>query len=434
MQRNLTEGWQQLHSGHQMLYVRWLLNPGEPPQENCRLVIEDGVLTDIRPAGVGDGAVPPLMLVPPLVNAHTHLEFSALNRPLEPATPFTDWIRSVLRWRREVSATAAAEQQSADGTASDPQQAAVRVGLRESEERGVQLVGEIATSNPVRITQIRPRCLFFREVIGLQPSRIMQQWSVLKSFLELRPEIEAAGGRVGISPHAPYTVHPDFLQQLAATAQRDRLPLAMHLGETREERELLERGTGPFADFLRSLELFDAELFCGGRRFTEYLEQLTLAPQALAIHGNWFERPEWDYLQRHPTISVVYCPRTHHWFGHPPYPLQAMLSAGVRVVLGTDSRASNPDHGIWNELQHVLRHHPAVDPLQVLGMITTSAAAALGWPEASQPLRPGIRLTGTLLECPVEKSSLRAELCGSRVLLGVSGNPDGSPLLNHAGE
>lgn len=385
------------------LCVRWLLNPDQQPQKNCRLVIEDNVLVDIRPARVEDGDVLPLMVVPPLVNAHTHLEFSTLSQPLLPPTPFPDWIRSVIRWRNDF------------GVAANAVQIAIDAGLEESADSGVQLVGEIATSDPVPVYAGKTKSLIFREVIGLRVSRCAQQLLMLDRFLKLRPEIEAAGGRVGISPHAPYSVHPDFLYLLATTARQEKLPLAMHLGETWEEQQLLEHGTGPFAEFLKSLDLFDADIFRGGRCLTDYLEQLLLAPHALAIHGNWFGRGEWDYLRQHPTITVVYCPRTHHWFGHPSYPLQEMLAAGVRVVLGTDSRASNPDLGVWNELQHVLQHHPSIDPLKVLAMVTTAAAAALGWPEVSQPVQTGKPFNATILECPKQESSLREEMSCSRV-------------------
>lgn len=410
MQHDQIDSWRHLHSGRHEVCVRWLLNPSEPPQQNCCLVIEDGLLTAIRRAPEHSTSVPPLMLVPPLVNAHTHLEFSTLNQPLQPAAPFPDWIRSVIRWRTAGAATAAAE----------PGQTAINVGLSESSAQGVRLVGEIATSNPQPVVASDTRCLIFREVIGLGAARCEQQLTMLDGFLNLRADMEAAGGRIGISPHAPYSVHPDLLFQLATIARREQLPLAMHLGETLEERELLERGTGLFAEFLRSLDLFDASIFCGGRKLTEYLEQLTLAPRALAIHGNWFQRSEWEFLKQHPTITVVYCPRTHHWFGHPPYPLEEMLASGVGVVLGTDSRASNPDLGIWHELQHVLRHHPSVNPLQILAMVTTSAATAMGWPEASEPLAVGKPIAGTLIECPEENLSLREQLCQSRVLQGIS--------------
>ncbi len=413
MRHEQIDSWQHFHSGRHEMCVRWLLNPDQQPQQNCRLVIEDGILAAVQPTAAVDSSGPPLMLVPPLVNAHTHLEFSTLSEPLQPAVPFTDWIRSVLRWRNA--------DRSKVGT--DPLQAAVDAGLAESAAQGVQLIGEIATSNPPQPPSGPARCLIFREVIGLRPARCEEQLTMLESFLGLRREIETAGGRIGISPHAPYTVHPELLARLTGIARRERLPLAMHLGETREERVLLEQGTGLFAEFLRSLDLFDSALFCGGRKFTDYLELLTLAPHALAIHGNWFDRSEWEYLREHPTITVVYCPRTQRWFGHPPYPLEEMLATGVRVVLGTDSRASNPDLGIWKELQFVLQQHRSVDPLQVLSMITTTAAAAMGWPEASQSLAPGRAFAGTLLECPAENSSLREQLQQSRILRAIPPPP-----------
>ena len=76
-------------------------------------------------------------------------------------------------------------------------------------------------------------------------------------------------------------------------------------------------------------------------------------------------------------MSVVFCPRTHAFFGHEPYPLEAMREAGVRVALGTDSRASNPDLGIVGELRHVAMSFPNIAPAEILRMATMDGAEAL---------------------------------------------------------
>ena len=82
------------------------------------------------------------------------------------------------------------------------------------------------------------------------------------------------------------------------------------------------------------------------------------APRALVIHGNYLDRDEHEFLAAHADrMSLVYCPRTHAYFDHPPYPLAELLAAGVRVALGTDSRASNPDLNLLGEMRHVARTH-----------------------------------------------------------------------------
>jgi cytosine/adenosine deaminase-related metal-dependent hydrolase len=97
----------------------------------------------------------------------------------------------------------------------------------------------------------------------------------------------------------------------------------------------------------------------------------------LAVHGNYFTDEEIAFLSRHQNITTVYCPRTHHFFGHTPHPFRKLLNAGCRVILGTDSRASNPDLSIWRELQHVARLAPELSPEQLLAMMTTHAAEAM---------------------------------------------------------
>ncbi|MFO0883016.1 MAG: amidohydrolase family protein, partial [Pirellulales bacterium] len=97
------------------------------------------------------------------------------------------------------------------------------------------------------------------------------------------------------------------------------------------------------------------------------------------VHGNFLGTEDWKFLADHrDRMSVVYCPRTHAYFSHGPYPLREMLTNGVRVALGTDSRASNPNLSLWEEMQYVARQHPQVSAEEVLRAGTLSGAEGLG--------------------------------------------------------
>jgi cytosine/adenosine deaminase-related metal-dependent hydrolase len=97
------------------------------------------------------------------------------------------------------------------------------------------------------------------------------------------------------------------------------------------------------------------------------------------IHGNYFTADEIEFLAgRCDRMSVVFCPRTHGGFGHEPYPLEAMLQAGVRMAVGTDSRASNPDLSVLAELQSIARLYPRLAPAEIVQLGTLNAAIALG--------------------------------------------------------
>jgi cytosine/adenosine deaminase-related metal-dependent hydrolase len=346
--------------------VRWLLNPEEAVLENVCVREQGGTVLDIRPCSTSELTnVLPVVLIPPLVNAHTHLEFSALAEPLEPALPFQGWIQSLMKWRGSNSAT---------------QADSIRSGFAESVDSGVGLIGEISTNDDVALlsNQLSPNqrtsCVAFRELIGLGPARVQQQLELAESFLTAPP---IAGIHQALSPHAPYTVHPDLLEQAVALAVKHDAPLAMHLAETTDELELLASGTGRFQTFLSAMGLFDPRLFPGGRSILDLLKVLSSASNVLAVHGNYFTDEDIAFLSRHQNITTVYCPRTHHFFGHTVHPFRKLLGAGCKVVLGTDSRASNPDLSIWRELQHVARLAPELSPGQLLAMITTHAADAM---------------------------------------------------------
>lgn len=149
------DGWLSQCGGERILRVRWLLNPDQSPLENMEIVEQHGRIAEIRSLSSDARNVLPVILIPTLVNAHTHLEFSPLSEPIHPAFPFQDWITAVIQWRR----------------GGDPMIGhAVRRGLEESLRNGVTAVGEITTTQPVGDDDIAAQCrvVSFREIIGLQ--------------------------------------------------------------------------------------------------------------------------------------------------------------------------------------------------------------------------------------------------------------------------
>jgi cytosine/adenosine deaminase-related metal-dependent hydrolase len=301
-----------------------------------------------------------------VVNAHTHLEFSSLAEPLgSPGMSLPDWLRLVMDHRR---------------AAGDDAQRAIPRGLEECARAGTTAVGEIATTDWRTcdgLPQNMPTSVMFHESIGPTLLRAQQAVAAAEVFLaSAGPRTEI---RPALCPHAPYTVHPHLLSSLVELSQRYRVPVAMHLAETREELELLHLSSGPFRELLESVDAWDPAEDPRFASIVDYLAELARAPRALVIHGNYLDGEEIEFLGAHrKTMSVVYCPRTHDYFAHEPYPLARLLAAGLSMALGTDSRASNPDLSLFEEMRHVAAHHPDVDPATVLRLGTLGGATALG--------------------------------------------------------
>lgn len=358
---------------HYSLTARWAFPVSSPPLENGVIDIESGRITAIhnrRPSSdvvdCGNAA-----LLPGLINAHTHLEFSDLQRPVEPALPFTDWIKSLVAVRRAQPATSTVVQQ----------------GLAECLAAGTTLIGEIATRDWQPETYHLPamHTLAFRELLGMLPERVTAQLEIARQWLD---QSDATITR-GLSPHAPYSVHPDLYRDLVQLAAQKQAPVAIHLAETRSELELLDRGTGEFVDMLQRFNAWDPRLIPPKTRPLDYLRPLAALRRGLVIHGNYLESDEIDWLADHPQVSVVYCPRTHAYFQHSPHPWKTLLDRGVNVALGTDSRGSNPDLSVWREMQFLVQTFPEVAPATILAMGTKRGAVALGRDSETGTLEPG---------------------------------------------
>lgn len=371
------------------LRARFVFPVDQPP-------VQDGLVTIDRKGWIVDVGTTTdastvtdlgnVALLPAFVNAHTHLEFSYLKKPLGSLGIRLDqWIRLVIAER---------------GRSAETSNAAVEGGLRDSVRDGVAVVGEISTAPHLSYEGRTEFLLPFAEVIGFSRARAESAFAAVEQSLA---SLERLCGEVGISPHAPYTVSQDLLKKLIQLAQNRNLTVAMHIAESREELELLSTGSGPFQELLDERSMWDTEAIPHGSRPIDYLRMIADAPRALVIHGNYLDDEEHAFLASHvDRMSLVYCPRTHAFFQHAPYPLAGLLNKGVRVALGTDSRASSPDLNLLAEMRQVARSTPSIDPQLILRMGTLAGAEALNRDVELGSITPGKR--ANLVAVPLEQS------------------------------
>lgn len=313
-----------------------------PPIEHGWLRIERGLITALgrgRPPGhqaerveLGDA-----ILLPGLVNAHTHLEFSALASPMDPAGGLPGWIKRVVAARRQ--------RHESDATGS-----AIRRGLAESAAAGVTLIGEIATTVPSHAYDgPGPAVRVFREGLGLRADAVRSLSRLVAADLD---RMARSGLAAGVSPHAPYSVHAALGQRLMGEAIGRGLPVAMHLCESREEEELLTSRSGPFRQLLEDLGAWETACPPVLLPSAEWISRLARARRGIVVHATHIGRDPVALarLARHrDRLAVVVCPRTTGLISNLPPPVPLLMSAGIRVAIGTDSRASNPDLSILAE-------------------------------------------------------------------------------------
>jgi cytosine/adenosine deaminase-related metal-dependent hydrolase len=381
------------------LAARWLIAVDRPPIEGGVLTVSGRKIVAVGENVSGNPAIDlgDAIVLPGLVNAHTHLEFSGLKAPLgHPGIALVDWIRLVIEYRRRASGDV---------------RSAVLFGLSESMLSGVTSVGEIATGDTIDATFADPAwasrfvsstpldVTVFLELIGLGEQRVAEMVQIAGNHRALTwPE----NWRGALSPHAPYSASPKLVAAAARLcASPASPPVAMHLAESREEIDFLSTGAGPFRMLLEDLGAWQDDVVPTGSRPLDYLRLLGEANRAVVIHGNYLSDEEIDFLSRHcRQFSVVYCPRTHDFFRHDPYPLEKLLSAGVNVALGTDSRASNPDLDVLAELRFVAAAYPQIPAETILRLATINGAVALGRESNVGTLTPGKDANLTILSAP----------------------------------
>ncbi len=348
----------------QALTARYVFPAVGPPIANGVVTFQKGRIIDVGPGDVKRALdLGNVAIMPGLVNAHVHLEFSSLRATLGyRGISLVEWIGLAISSRGEQTSGRSIEQ-----------------GLLESRSLGTTSLGDIVQEGwPVdQIERANLDVTVFQELIAPTTDRIDAALQLARRHIATGKT--AGTWRPGLSPHAPYSVHPDLLDEVVAISADERVPLAFHLAESREELQWLRDGSGPFREFLDRIGALNPTTSEGGRRPLDFLRTLDGAHRALIVHGNYLDGQEIAFLaEQADRMAVVYCPRTHAWFDHRPYPLTEMLAAGVHVALGTDSRASAPDLSMLAEMRQTAKSHPAIGGDMILQLATLRAAEALG--------------------------------------------------------
>lgn len=337
------------------------------------------------------------MLVPGLVNCHTHLELTHLaGRISEPE--FVVWIRRI----REMK----------DRSTREGFRAAAEAGLRDCWARGVTCVADTGSSRavPEVLARLGGRGICYHEVFGPDPGQVDDSMIDLGAALaDLRP-LAAPGLIIGVSPHAPFTVSESLYRAVGALARREDLPIALHLAESRAEADLVRRGAGPFAEVLRARGI---AVTARDESPVAYLARLgVLTPRTLCIHCVQLDGEDVRTIAAH-GASVAHCPRSNAAHGHGRAPLAALRGAGIRVGLGTDSVASVHDLDPWAEAAAA-----GLSGADALRLLTREGARALGLDGAIGALDQG--MAGDLAVFPLP-STEQALPSGPALLTAVHG-------------
>ena len=365
---------------------------GMKPINNGAVVIDHGI---IKAAGPERSIIKKYLrhrvhsfknavLMPGLVNAHTHLESPPLLEAIRAKT-FSDWVLNLINTKRELGMR--------------DYRAAVSHNIETLIRTGTTTVAEICSHGISRaiLKQSGMRATLFQEVIAMNPATSCPRLSSLVSH-------PSSLIRHGISPHAPHTVSEKVLGVINQFALCKNTPLCMHVAESREEVWLLNGKEKGF-DKLYQAVGWDMNWAPLAESPFAYLADLgLLGPRFLAVHAVQATNEDIAIIKKTRT-PIAHCPRSNKELGVGRMPLKKLLDAGITVGLGTDSLASSPSLSMWDEMRYALRiHRPdGITARDIFRLATIGGAKALGLDKETGSLAAGKR--ADIIAVPLPKKN-----------------------------
>ncbi len=369
---------------------RYLLPIAAAPIENGALLVRDGRIAAVGGAAEIKAAAPAAeivdfgeaVLLPPLVNAHTHLELTHFPRWAQSAgisprlDTFVDWIRYVIRVKRQVTG---------EGFA-----LSITAGIKESLAAGTGAIGDILSCFSARAAYASSPLYgrIFLEILGQDSQTLDRLLVAIEEIVRRRPN---GAADFGFSPHSLYTLPADHLRMVVAAAERHDKFLTIHLAESTAEREFIATSTGPIAEALySSIGWKDKVPPPSGLSPLAFLDQCGgLRSKTLLAHGVQVTADDIARIAQ-AGAAVALCPRSNAQLGVGRAPVDLYRKAGVTLSLGTDSRASCDSLSIWDELAFARTWFANdLSPSEWLAVATDGGAKALGLGEAMGQLVVG---------------------------------------------
>ena len=314
------------------------------------------------------------VLMPALVNCHSHLELSYLARlgqaSNHEAGDITGWIRILLSAREKEH---------------DPQdiemaawQALAR--LYAGGCRGLLDIGNLPASRDIA-KRFKVNSRFFQEILGLTSPGIEAGSALLASVAD-DPELF-------YTAHAPYSTAPELIKQIKARASRHGHLFPIHVAESVDEIEFLATGQGRFRDFLEERGALDTSFVAPGQSPIAYLDSLgALDKQTLCVHCVHCDDNDISIMAAR-QVQACICPGSNRFLGVGTAPVPQLLDSGISLVLGTDSLSSNPHLSLWEEMRVLSQDHPGLKPEAIIRMATRNGAELMGIASEIGSLTPG---------------------------------------------
>src|SRR5436190_10325876 len=380
--------------------ARTVVTMDGPPIENGAVVISGDRVLDVgkfpevsgRHAGEEIVDLGEQALLPGLINAHCHLDYTCLRGKIPPQKSFANWIRAINAEKAKLS-----EQDYL---------ASIADGFAEAKRFGTTTIANL-TAFPELIPQVNPpiRTWWFAELIDVRnPNRTSD---LVELAIDAMKRARDSGGGIGLAPHALFTASANLYRRCEEIAQSENILLTTHLAEAREEMSMFHDASGRLYEFLKSI---GRDMSDCGRKTPLGLFLGAIGDRALSqwivAHLNELTDSDLELLERLKTLfHIVHSPRSHDYFKHCQFPLERLRALAFNICLGTDSLASNENLSLFAEMRAFQKEFPGVSPEEILKMVTVNPATAFRQQDMIGRIRPGFCADLIAVPCGGERDS-----------------------------
>jgi aminodeoxyfutalosine deaminase len=348
------------------------MDGGEPIEDGAVLVrgseiVDVGSFRTLRAKYFSEGIVDlgEHVLLPGLINAHCHLDYTHLRGTIAPQKSFSRWIQQINSMKRSFG--------------DEDVLRSISAGFSELLRGGVTTVLNVEAF-PELMWRVPPppiRTWWFYEMIDIRHREATKE-VVAGALLFLEKELQEAGG-YGLSPHAPYTASEELYRLANACAEKLGIPVTTHVAESAEEDAMFRLAEGPMADFFRGLGRPMAD--CNGHSsFGNIARRGLIQPYWILVHLNELNADDFALIEQDESLrnlNIVHCPQSHRFFSHRPFQSERLRQLGANISLGTDSLASGTSLSMFREMRSFHHTDPSLRPEEVLAMATRNPARAL---------------------------------------------------------
>ncbi len=321
-------------------------------------------------------------LLPGLINAHCHLDYTCLRGKIPRQKSFTDWIRAINTEKSKLSL--------------EDYIVSINEGFAEAKRFGTTTIANL-TAFPELIRGLPGppiRTWWFAELIDVRgPNRTNE---LVDSAIESLKFAQ----NYGLAPHALFTASKNLYQR-CEEAGKDVL-LTTHLAESREEMEMFRDGSGPLYEFMENIgrDMSDCGHETALGLFVDPSGGHALPTRWIVAHLNELTERDFELLEKMTTkFHIAHSPRSHEYFGHSPFQSERLRRLGFNICLGTDSLASNESLSLFAEMRAFQRSEPESSPEKIFEMVTVNPASALGQQNSLGRIRPGFRADLIAIPC-----------------------------------